>query len=133
MQAALLRIFLLAAIFTTTALADGVREAKPGSSERKAIMETMRGPVSKRIGKRVVFTGDVKISGAWATFSGDAEPADGIPPKGEAAEALSLDLCAVLRLEKGKWKLIVWDFAGDIGVWDHARMKYPAIPKELIP
>ncbi len=133
MQTILLRVVLVLALITSTLPAGEVREVKPGSPERKAIMDTMRAPVSKRIGKPVVFTGTVKISGEWATFSGDAEPADGIPPKGEAADALSLDLCAVLRLEKGKWKLVVWDFAGDIGVWDHARMKYPAIPKDLIP
>jgi len=53
--------FLLFLIFAGTSRAAEVREPKIGSPERKAIMEIMRGPVSKRIGKRVTFTGSLKI------------------------------------------------------------------------
>jgi hypothetical protein len=110
-----------------------VREPKIGSPERKAIMEIMRAPVSKRIGKRVTFTGSVKICGEWATFSGNVEPTDGVRPKtGDAADLLSLDFFALLRLEKGKWKLLLWDFGGDVGAQDEARMKFPDVPKELV-
>lgn len=110
-----------------------VREPKIGSPERKTIMETMRGPVSKHIGKRVTFTGNVKICGEWATFQGNAAPSDGVAPKGGAAGELELDFFALLRLEKGKWTLLHWGFAGDIGVMDEARQKFPKAPKELLP
>lgn len=125
--------FLLLLIFAGMARAAEVREPKIGSPERKAIMETMRGPVSKRIGKRVTFTGSVKICGDWATFQGNVEPTDGVVPKGDAAFDLSLDFFALLRLEKGRWTLLLWDFAGDIGPLDEARMKFPKVPKELVP
>lgn len=125
-------IFLLL-IFTGLARAGEVREPKIGSPERKAIMETMRGPVSKHIGKRVTFTGEVKVCGAWATFQGDAAPTDGVAPKGDAAGDLELDFFALLRLEKGKWTLLHWGFSGDIGVMDEARRKFPNAPKELLP
>ena len=120
-------------IFAGMARAAEVREPKIGSPERKAIMETMRGPVSKRVGKRVTFTGAVKISGDWATFQGNVAPTDGVVPKGDAAYDLSLDFFALLRLEKGRWTLLLWDFAGDIGPLDEARKKFPNVPKELVP
>jgi hypothetical protein len=125
--------FSLLLILAARSHAAEVREPKVGSPERKAIMETMRGPVSKHIGKRVTFTGTVKICGDWATFNGDAAPSDGVAPKGGAAGELELDFFALLRLEKGRWKLLHWGFAGDIGVMDEARQKFPKAPKELVP
>ncbi len=110
-----------------------VREPKPGSAERKAIMEAMRGPVSKRIGKRVIFTGSVKVSGECATFQGNVAPADGVAPKGDAGGDLELDFFALLRREKDTWTMLLGEFAGDIGPLEEARKKFPGAPKELLP
>ena len=120
-------------VFAGTARAAEVREPTIGSPERKTIMETMRGPVSKHVGKRVTFTGSLRICGEWATFDGDAKPTDGVAPEGGVAGELELDFFALLRLEKGRWKLLLWGFAGDIGLKDEARMKFPKVPKELVP
>ncbi len=114
--------------------AEAVREPAPGSVERKAIMEALRGPVTKQVGKRVTFTGTVKIRGDWATFSGGAAPSDGVPPKDEnVAGELELDLFALLRKTGSAWKVLHWGFAGDIGVMEEARKKFPAAPKALLP
>jgi len=110
-----------------------VVEPKIGSPERKAIMETMRGPVSKHVGKRVTFTGNVKTCGVWATFDGGVAPTDGVMPKGDVASEMELDFFALLRLEKGEWKLLLWGFAGDVGLLQDARKKFPQVPKELVP
>ena len=125
--------FLLLLIFGGTARAAEVREPKIGSPERKTIMELMRGPVSKHAGKRVIFTGSLRICGDWAAFDGHANPTDGVPPEGGVAGELELDFFALLRLEKGQWKLLLWGFAGDIGLKDEARTKFPTVPKELVP
>ena len=123
--------FLLLLIFAGVARAAEVREPKIGSPERKAIMEIMRAPVSKGVGKRVTFTGSLKICGDWATFDGDAKPTDGVMPKSSEHD-LTLDFFALLRLENRKWKVLLWGFAGDIGLLDGARRKYPQVPKELV-
>lgn len=114
--------------------AEPVREPAAGSAERKAIMEALRGPVAKHVGKRVTFTGKVKICGEWATFSeGGAAPTDGVPPKDEnVAGEMELDLFALLRKSGGQWKVLHWAFAGDIGPMVEARKKFPAVPKALL-
>jgi len=107
-----------------------VREPKPGTPERKAIMDAMRAPVSERIGKAVTFTGSVRANGSWARFQGNVATTDGKrPTKQDAAELLELDFFALLQLGKdGEWKVQHWGFAGDIGVRDEAREKFPKAP-----
>lgn len=109
-------------------------EPKPGSPERKGIMDAMRSPVSKHIGKAVQFTGDVKVSGDWATFNGNVATKDGKPPaREEAKNDLTMDFFALLRKEKGEWKVLYWGFSGDIGAMEEAKKKYPKVPKDLLP
>jgi hypothetical protein len=110
-----------------------VHEPKIGSPERVAIMEAMRGPVSKYVGKRVTFTGELKVSGVWAVFKGGAAPTDGVAPKGDKGFELTLDYFGLLRLEKGQWKLLVSGFSGGMDLFMEARQKYPQVPKELVP
>jgi hypothetical protein len=108
-----------------------IYEPKPGSAERTAIMDAMREPVSRRIGTRVTFTGTVKVTGPWAVFHGNAAPTNGKTPKGPNAEELELDFFALLQKRQGTWVPLHWGFAGDIGVMEEAKAKYPAVPKEL--
>ena len=125
----------LPALLCLPALAapEATYEPKPGSAERKAIMEAMRTPVSKFVGQRVIFTGTVKVSGNWATFSGDAAPNEGKPVNGDAEFALELDLFALLRKTDGKWTVLHWDFSGDAGPMIEARAKFPDAPFSLLP
>jgi hypothetical protein len=93
----------LVLIFAEMARAAEVREPKVGSPERKTIMEIMRAPVSKRIGKRVTFTGSVKICGEWATCQGNVAPSDGMVPNWDAASDLSPDFspCSASKKDDG--------------------------------
>lgn len=102
-----------------------VSEPKPGDPERKAIMDALRGPVSKHIGKPVQFTGNLRIKGDWARLSGGAQTVDGKPPVGDlAAGDIELDLNAFLHKDaNGTWKPVHWGFAGDISVIEDAREK----------
>lgn len=110
-----------------------IYEPKAGSAERKAIMEAMRGPVSKFVGERVTFTGQVQVLGNWATFHGGVETTSGKKPVDEdKAFELELDFFALLGRDRdGNWKALHWGFAGDIGVMQEAREKYPKAPKAL--
>ncbi len=110
-----------------------VYEPKPGSPERKAIMEAMREPISKHVGKPVIFTGELKVSGDWARFGGNVAPKDGKPPKGDTKFDLELDFFALLRKEGGEWKVLSWGFSGDISAYEEAKKKFPKVPKDLMP
>ncbi|MGV3661004.1 MAG: hypothetical protein ACO1TE_12525 [Prosthecobacter sp.] len=102
-----------------------VLEPKPGDPERKAIMDALRGPVSKHIGKPVQFVGNLRIKGDWARLAGGAQTLDGKPPANEnAAGELELDLQAFLHKNaEGVWKPVHWGFAGDVSVIEDAREK----------
>src|SRR5262245_11129025 len=126
------QLVVLPALMPFVGLAE-VHEPKPGSPDRTAIMDAMRVPVSKHVGTRVTFTGNVKISGDWAIFTGNVAPSDGKPPKKDLAGDLDLDFFALLRKVKGEWTVLHWGFAGDISVTEDAKKKFPDAPKELLP
>lgn len=111
-----------------------VTEPKPGTPVRKAIMDALREPVSQHVGKAVEFTGEVKMSGSWATFSGHVGTKDGKPPASENAQAeLEIDFFALLKKEDGEWRVLSWGFSGDISAYMEARQKFPKVPTELMP
>lgn len=107
-----------------------VTEPKAGSPERKAIMDAMRGLVAEHVGMAVTFTGEVRASGSWARFQGDVATSSGKVPENEVAAAeLELDFFALLRQDgDGNWAVKHWGFAGDIGVSEEAREKFPVAP-----
>jgi len=107
-----------------------VSEPKAGTPERKAIMDAMRSPVAKQAGTPVLFTGHVRVSGAWARFQGIVKTADGKkPPSTNFADLMELDFfCLLKKNEDGTWKVMHHGFAGDIGVAEEARLNYPAAP-----
>ena len=110
-----------------------VLEPKPGSPERKALMDAMRDPVSKKVGQPVTFTGIPKISGDWASFQGTVATTDGKPAKNvDAQEVLELEFFALLqKTEDGGWKILFSGSSGDISVREEARMKNPKAPWPL--
>lgn len=110
-----------------------VTEAKPGSAERKSIMDTMRGPVSKYARKEVIFTGDVRIAGDWAKFTGHVGAKDGKPFAKEVVDELEMDFLAILKKVNGKWTMEYHGWSGDIGTVVEARAKLPGVPESLLP
>ena len=110
-----------------------VTEPKPGTPERKAIMDAMRVPLSKHVGKSVTFTGEVRLKGEWACFRGNVDPTDGkVPEDEDIAADLELDFFALLEKdEDGNWQVKHWGFSGDISVSEEAREKFPQAPEEL--
>lgn len=129
----LLALLLVLLGLVLPASAQAPYEPKPGTAERKAIMDAMRAPVSKQIGKPVTFTGQIRVVGSWARFHGDVAPTDGKPPKsGDAKFALELDFFALLRkTDNGGWEVLHHGFAGDIGVMEEAKAKFPKAPRAL--
>ncbi len=105
-------------------------EPRVGSAERKAIMDAMRGPVSRRIGQPVEFTGDLLESDGWVRFRGSVGITNGQPPKDEGAEMdLDLDFFALLQKSAGgEWLLRFSGFSGDISAREDARYEFPDAP-----
>jgi hypothetical protein len=104
-------------------------EPKAGTPERKAIMDAMRAPVSAEVGRDVVFTGTVRVSGSWARFNGHVDPVGGKPKNEDIAAEMELDFFALLQKDgKGSWKVLHQGFAGDIGVMEAAKENYPKAP-----
>ena len=110
-----------------------VTEPKIGSPERKAIMDAMRGPVSKRAGTEVIFTGSVALYKDWVKLSGHVSPKNGKPFPEEVADEMEMDFLAILRKVDGKWQLLYYGWSGDVGTLMEARERIPAIPEVLIP
>jgi hypothetical protein len=88
-----------------------------GSSERKAIMESLRGPIERDLKQRVVFkVTHLKVQGAWAFIQGMPEQPGGkaIDYRGteyeEAinAEAFDDGFSALLQRRGGKWKVRIY-------------------------
>ncbi|MFZ4683655.1 MAG: hypothetical protein ACOYMS_14200 [Terrimicrobiaceae bacterium] len=108
-----------------------VTEPKAGTPERKAIVDALRGPVTKHAGQPVVFTGQVMVQRNWARFQGRVTTASGkTPPNEKVATDLGRDFFALLKRKKtaGKWKPVYWGFARNLRARDQARAKFSKAP-----
>jgi hypothetical protein len=104
---------------------------KPGSAERKAIIDALRKPVMKKVKTRVIFElGYFKVRDGWAMVSGSARKADGTS---FGDEFLWGEVTALLRKEKKAWRVLEWGFASGTDVFDDARKKYPRAPSSIFP
>ena len=110
---------------------------EPNSSERKAIVDTLRAPVEKELKQKVVFLiHRLKVQNGWAFLEGVPQQPDGRPvnyaitPHRTALEAGAFDdgILALLRKEKGAWRVVVYG----IGSTDYPapswQQKYKAPP-----
>lgn len=106
----------------------------PGTPERKAIMDAMRGPVAAHVGKAVEFTGDLITHEGWARFSGNVAPTGGKAPENEnAAFQLGLDFFALVKKDcGGSWQVMSRGFPGDTGTRMAAAEKFPGAPWILL-
>lgn len=110
-----------------------VTEPKPGSPERKAIMDSMRAPVSKYAKKEVLFTGSVSVCGTWAKFDGHVGSKDGKRFAADLEDELSMDFLAILQKVDGTWRTLYFGWSGDIQSHIEAREKLPNVPEALLP
>ncbi len=100
---------------------------KPGSSERQAILNALRVPVEKEARQKVVFHGvSIKVEKGWAFVH-----AISMDKAGKKAVLGDLDTGGLLRKQNGRWKVLHWGVAGDIGVVCDAAKKYPHAPKAI--
>jgi hypothetical protein len=113
---------------------------KPGSKERKAIMDTLRVPVEKDLKKKVVFKVDtLNVLGEWAFLRGVPQQPDGKPMnyKGtvyqQALEDGAFDdgISALLRKVKGKWKVITYVIGATDVTWATWHEDYKA-PRAIL-
>ncbi len=126
-------VVLIAALqFTTSrALAGPTYTPKAGSVERKAIIDALRQPVSKKVKTRVIFElGYFKVRDGWAMVSGSALKANGTR---FGDEYLWGEVTALLRKEKKTWRVLVWGFASGTDIFDEALEKYPRAPRSIFP
>lgn len=106
-------------VVCTSAFAQNAHTPAPGSAQRAAIMEALRAPAKKDLGRTVVFKVDrLRVAGDWAfarvvpTLSDGSEidysksrfkkrmELGAFDPQGEA----------LLRMKGGEWKVVEWVF-----------------------
>lgn len=107
-----------------------VHTPKAGSRERSAIMNALRVPVQKfHKGKRPTFTNvnSFRVGGGWAHLSCEVVDSKGRPLETE----MQLDFSALLKLEKGKWRVVEWAYHGDVVQIGWA-MAHPSVPLNIL-
>ena len=100
---------------------------KVGSKERTSILNALRVPVEKEAKQKIVFYSvDMKVEKGWAYVTCLSKDKNGRKyPLGE------LNTDGLLRKINGRWKVLHWGVAGDIGVACDAYKKYPKAPKGI--
>jgi hypothetical protein len=113
----LLLAFVIVALAPSALAQSSPYTPKAGSSERKAIMDSLREPVIKRLRKAVVFKVDhLKVQNGWAFLRGVPQKPDGKPMDytGTGYERAQRDgifddwICALLRNRGGKWQVVTF-------------------------
>jgi len=113
---------------------------KPGSPERKAIMDALRVPVEKDVEMKVIFVVDkpemyFRVVGDWAFVGAEFRHPDGSPMGTEYRakhEMSSLRAEGLLHREHGRW-IVVTHVTGPTDVeWQDWPKKYHA-PTNVIP
>jgi hypothetical protein len=114
------RLFLLLLIFSCSSARaqDAPQTPKPNSSERKAIIDSLRVPVEKQLKQKVVFRiRHLRVQNGWAFLEAVPQQPDGKPvdytitPHRTAFEAGAFEdaILGLLRKEKGEWRVVVYD------------------------
>jgi hypothetical protein len=100
---------------------------KPGSAERKAILDALRVPVQKRAKQQIVFYNvEMRVENGWAWVLAISKDKTGKKmPLGD------LMTCGLLRKTNGRWRVLHWGIAGDISVACEAHKKYPKSPRAI--
>lgn len=112
----------------------GIFSAKPGSPERKEILEAIRPRIEKELGEPVIFRVDfVHVGKEWALFQGRARKAD----DSQFSYDTNIDYVTVLlKNSEGTWQIIHRDMLrGPTGYFgfDDLQKKFPKAPALLFP
>lgn len=123
------------------AFGQGVYTPAKGSTERKAILETLRIPVERELKQKIVFAAEnFNVLGVWAFVSGDPQSPDGGQPdyrgtpyqEAKDADMFDNNFFALLKKVGGKWKVVHYDIGcTDVCYADWWR-RYKA-PKAIFP
>ena len=100
---------------------------RPGSPERKAVLDALRKPVEKQARQKVVFHNvSIRVEKGWAFVTAISKDLTG-----KKLVLGDLATSGLLRKQAGHWKVLHWGVAGDIGVTCEAAKKYPQAPKAI--
>ncbi len=109
-----------------------VSTPKPGSPERKALMDALRRQYAHDYHETVVFRVNwLKVGGGYAYLDGAALGANGQPAREFAPMGGSVS--AFYRRQNGHWKVLRWGSFGGTDLVDECRQKYPNAPHTLFP
>ena len=106
-----------------------------GGAERKAIIDALRLPVRKQLGKEVIFKIDhLKTQNGWAFLRGVPQQPDGtaMDYKGTIYQQRITDgvfdnwICALLRKQNGKWRVVNFVIGATDVVYEGWDAKYKA-------
>jgi hypothetical protein len=133
------RLFLLVLIAACASARaqESPQTPKPNSSERKAIIDTLRAPVEKELKQKVVFRIQrLKVQNGWAFLQGVPQQPGGKPVNYTIAQhrtafeagAFEGAILALLRKEKGEWRVVVYDIGSTDYPVPHWQQKYKASP-----
>lgn len=98
-------------------------------SERRAILDSLRPPVAKRMGQPVIFhVSSLKVSQGWAYVRGAAHHVDGTPFGPDHVWGV---VQALLQKQGSRWKVFLWGQATDVSLDEKAKRQYPQAPREI--
>ena len=105
---------------------------KPGSAERRAIMDALRVPVMKAYKQRVIFVvAQLRVAGSYAYLTGTTVNAAGKPVPNSEGTGGAID--AMLHKTSGTWHVLKWGSYGGTDLIDECRAKYPQAPASIYP
>jgi hypothetical protein len=113
---------------------EGIFSAKPGSPERKEILEAIRPRIERELGEPVIFRVDfIHVAKEWALFQGRARKADDT----QFPYDTNIDYVTVLlKKEDTGWQIVHRDvLRGPSGYFgfDDLQKKFPKAPPLLFP
>jgi hypothetical protein len=129
-------------LVSTSAFAQRAHTPKPGSAERAAIMDAIRGPAEKELKQSVIFKVEhLRVAGEWAYAKVSPTRPDGgelnysktkfqklidlgaFDPQGEAL---------LFKEEDGEWTVVEWVFGSTDVPSVEWSSKHPGIPKSVL-
>lgn len=100
---------------------------KPGSIERKTVLDALRKPVERKAKQGVLFTQvQLRVQGQWAFVSAiSMDRANKKLVLGDAATE------GLLKKKGRTWKVLEWGTASDTSFNEMIEKKYPQVPTAL--